>query len=257
MTNGVCLVTGGSRGIGAATARLAAARGWDVAINCRTSRARAEEVARDVEAAGRRARVLVGDVATQDGIDAVYAGVDAFAAECGTRLTALVNNAGIADRVGRITDFSFGRIERIVALNVTGAMWVARQAVMRMATRFGGKGGAIVNLSSAAAKLGSADSFVDYAATKGAIDTFTVGLAREWALDGIRVNAVRPGIIDTELQASIGLPDRARTEGSRQPMGRAGTAEEVAEAIVWLMSPAASYTTGAFIDISGGRSAVP
>lgn len=252
MSRGVCVVTGGSRGIGAASARLAAARGWDVLINYRSNAEAAQRVAEAVRAQGRRAEIVAGDVATEAGIAATFAAADAMG-----RTSALINNAGIGDQVGDITDFSFERVERIVRLNVTGAIICAREAVRRMARRFGGEGGSVVNLSSAAAKLGSPHQFVDYAATKGAMDTFTVGLALEWAGEGIRVNAVRPGVIDTEFHASVGVGDRPREIGPQQPLGRAGTAEEVAEAILWLMSDAASYTTGAILDVSGGRSAVP
>ena len=257
MSNGICLITGGSRGIGASCARLAAQRGWHVVINYNSNLAAAEQVAADVVAAGAKAKTVQGNIATQAGVEATYAAVDAFAVELAEPLSAVINNAGASDPVGDLSTFSYDRVERVVALNVTGAIWVAREAVMRMATRFGGQGGSIVNLSSASAKLGSPDAFIDYAATKGAIDTFTIGLALEWARDGIRCNAVRPGIIDTEFQANVGRPDRPKTDGPKTPMGRAGTPDEVAEAILWLMSDAASYTTGGFIDISGGRSAIP
>ncbi|MBJ3776073.1 SDR family oxidoreductase [Acuticoccus sp. 2012] len=252
MTKGVCLITGGSRGIGAAAARMAGARGWDVLINYNANAAAAEAVAEDVRRSGARAEIVAGDVATEAGIMATYEAVDRFGS-----LTALVNNAGIGDQVGDITTFSFDRVDRIVRLNVTGAIIVAREAVKRMATRFGGKGGSIINISSSAAKLGGNDQFVDYSATKGAIDTFTVGLALEWVKDGIRVNAVRPGVIDTDFHSNVGVPDRPATVGPQQPLGRAGTPEEVAEAIMWLMSDASSYTVGAIIEVSGGRSIVP
>lgn len=250
--NGLCVVTGGSRGIGAAAAVLAAQRGWDILINYRADRAAAERVAERVGGAGRAAHLVQADVGTEVGIDALYASVDEIGG-----MTALVNNAGIGGQVGDITTFDFERVKRIVDLNVTGAIWCARAAVMRLATRFGGPGGSIINISSAAAKLGAASQFVDYAATKGAMDTFTVGLALEWASEGVRVNAVRPGVIDTDFHASVGVADRPQTVGPQQPLGRAGTSHEVAEAIVWLMSDAASYTTGAILDVSGGRSAVP
>ena len=256
MSRGVCLVTGASRGIGAACARLAAERGWDVVVHYRSAAEKAEAVAEEVRRAGRQAATVAGDVATEDGIAAVYRAVDAFTAEVGP-LTALVNNAGAAEQVGDVASFTFARVERIIALNLTGAIWVAREAMMRMATSRGGKGGAIVNLSSAAAKLGSPGAFVDYAAAKGGVDTFTVGLALEWARDGVRVNAVRPGIIDTDFQANVGRPDRPKTDGPKQPMGRAGTVDDVARAVLYLLSDEAAYTTGAFLDVSGGRSAIP
>lgn len=252
MSRGVCLVTGGSRGIGAACAIRAAREGWQIVINYRSEGAAAERVVDMIGTSGGTAVALQADVSDERQIDALFAEVDRQGP-----LTALINNAGIVDKAGDITTFSFDRVERMVALNVTGAIWCARAAVLRMARRFGGAGGSIVNLSSAAAKLGAPHTFVDYASTKGAMDTFTVGLAKEWAAEGIRVNAVRPGIIATDIHAAAGIGERVEAEGPKQPLGRAGTAEEVAEAIVWLMSDAASYTTGAFIDVSGGRSAIP
>lgn len=252
MSKGVCVVTGGSRGIGAASAVLAARHGWDVLINYRANAARAGEVADKVRAEGRRAETVAADVAHEPGVLETFAAADAMG-----RVTALVNNAGFAEEYSILTDCSADRIQRVVQLNVVGAILVAKEAVKRMATRFGGEGGAIVNLSSAAAKLGSPNAFIDYAATKGAIDSFTIGLALEWAKDGIRVNAVRPGIIDTEFQAMVGQADRPQTEGPKQPLGRAGTPEEVAEAIVWLLSDASRYTTASFVDVSGGRIATP
>lgn len=252
MGKGVCVITGGSRGIGAASALLAGRNGWDVLINYKANAAAAAAVADKVRAEGVRAETVGADVAHEPGVLDVFAAADAMGPT-----TALVNNAGFAEQVGILTDFSANRIQRIVQLNVVGAILVAREAVKRMATRFGGSGGAIVNLSSASAKLGSPGQFVDYAATKGAVDSFTIGLALEWARDGIRVNAVRPGIIDTEFQAAVGVPDRPKTHGPQQPLGRAGTAEEVAEAILWLMSDASRYTTASFVDVSGGRIATP
>jgi NAD(P)-dependent dehydrogenase (short-subunit alcohol dehydrogenase family) len=245
----ILLVTGGGRGIGAATARLAAARGWDVAINYARDEAAAQAVAADVRAAGRRALVLRADVGVEAEVVAMFADLDrAWGA-----LTGLVNNAGVVDVAARLDEMAPGRIERMFAINVFGSLWCAREAVRRMSTRHGGRGGVIVNQSSAAARVGAAGYYLDYAASKGAIDVFTLGLAREVAAEGIRVNAVRPGIIETEIHASGGQPERARQMAPLVPMQRAGTAEEVAEAIVWLLSDASSYTTGAVLDVTGGR----
>lgn len=252
MSKGVCVVTGGSRGIGAAAARRIAADGWDILVNYNANEAAAKAVAADVTAQGVRAEIVQADVSTEEGILKTFAAADAM----GT-VSAIVNNAGIGDQVGAIDTFTFERVERLMRLNVTSVIICSREAVKRMAFKFGGKGGSIINITSAAAKLGSANQFVDYAATKGAIDTFTVGLALEWAGEGVRVNAVRPGVIDTEFHAAVGVPDRPATVGPKQPLGRAGTPEEVAEAIAWLMSDASSYSTGAIIDVSGGRSVVP
>jgi NAD(P)-dependent dehydrogenase (short-subunit alcohol dehydrogenase family) len=245
----VLLVTGGSRGIGAAVARQAAQAGWDVAINYLRDRASAEAVAAAVQAAGRRAMTVAADVGDEAQIVAMFAAVDAGLG----RITGLVNNAGIVDRPARVDAMSAERLQRMFAVNLTGSFVCAREAVRRMSTRNGGAGGVIVNLSSAAARIGSAGQYVDYAASKAAIDTFTLGLAREVATEGIRVNAVRPGIIETEIHASGGLPDRAREMAPMVPMQRAGSADEVAAAIVWLLSDAASYTTGAVLDVTGGR----
>lgn len=247
--NPILLVTGGSRGIGAATARLAAARGWDVAINYTRDAAAAETVAADVRAAGRRALLLQADVADEAQVLAMFATIDR---EWG-RLSGLVNNAGVVDVAQRVDEMDAARIRRMFEINVYGSLWCAREAVRRMSTRHGGPGGAIVNLSSVAAKLGAPGQYVDYAAAKGAIDAFTLGLAREVATEGVRVNAVRPGIIATDIHGSGGQPDRAERMAPQVPMQRAGSADEVAEAIVWLMSDAASYTTGAVLDVSGGR----
>ncbi|MEO1105926.1 MAG: SDR family oxidoreductase [Pseudomonadota bacterium] len=252
MSRGVCIVTGGSRGIGAAAARAVGEAGWDVLVNYNESRAAAESVAADIRKAGRRADVVQADVSTEAGILATFAAADAMGP-----LTGLINNAGIGDKVGNIESFSFERVDRVVRLNVTSVIIASREAVKRMARKNGGEGGSIVNLVSAASKLGSPHQFIDYAATKGAMDTFTVGLALEWAGEGIRVNGVRPGVIDTEFHANVGVPNRPAEVGPQQPMGRAGTAQEVAAAILWLMSDAASYTTGTFIDVSGGRGIVP
>jgi NAD(P)-dependent dehydrogenase (short-subunit alcohol dehydrogenase family) len=243
------LVTGGSRGIGAATAVLAAQRGWDVAVNYTSDAAAAERVAAQVRAAGRRALVIQANVAEEDQVLAMYAAVDQ---EFGA-LGGLVNNAGVVDMPARVDEMSLQRLQRMFAINLTGAFLCAREAVRRMSTKHGGAGGVIVNLSSAAARLGSPGQYVDYAASKAGIDLMTLGLAREVATEGIRVNAVRPGIIDTEIHASGGLPDRAKQAAPMVPMQRPGTAEEVAQAIVWLLSDASSYTTGAVLDVTGGR----
>ncbi|MEM8662630.1 MAG: SDR family oxidoreductase [Pseudomonadota bacterium] len=245
-------MTGGSRGIGAATAIRLGRAGWTVLVNYREDAAAASEVCDAIAEEGGTAEMVRADVATEVGIEAVFDAAD----ELGT-LTALVNNAGIADEIGSVDTFSFARVDRLVRLNLTAVIVCCREAVQRMAHKHGGSGGGIVNLSSAAAKLGGAGQLTDYAATKGAIDTLTVGLALEWAGEGVRVNAVRPGIIATDIHASMGAPDRALKTGPSVPLGRAGTAEEVAEAIHFLLSDAASYTTGAILDVSGGRSAVP
>ncbi len=247
------LVTGGGRGIGAATARLAAAQGWDVAINYARDEAAAEAVADAVRALGRRALTLCADVADESQVRAMYATLDRQAEEGMGPLAGLVNNAGIVDVAARVDEMTGARLQRMFAVNVFGTMLCAREAVRRMSSRHGGAGGAIVNLSSAAARLGSPGQYVDYAAAKGAVDVFTLGLAREVAAEGVRVNAVRPGVITTEIHASGGQPDRATRLAPALPMQRAGTADEVAQAIVWLLSPAASYTTGALLDVSGGR----
>jgi NAD(P)-dependent dehydrogenase (short-subunit alcohol dehydrogenase family) len=253
------LITGASRGIGAACARLAAAAGWDVVVNYTRDAAAAQAVAAEVHALGQRALVLQADVAVEADVLAMYASVDA-AVQRGSisRLAGLINNAGVVDMPQRVADMSGARLQRMFAVNVLGTMWCAREAVNRMCTRPNtgvpaGQGGAIVNLSSAAARLGSPGQYVDYAAAKGAVDVFTLGLAREVAADGIRVNAVRPGIIDTDIHASGGLPDRATQLAPLVPMQRAGSALEVAQAVLWLLGDAASYTTGALVDVTGGR----
>lgn len=245
----VLLVTGGSRGIGAATAVLAARKGWAVAVNyTRDERAATEVVAR-IQAGGGRAFAVQADVALEDQVLAMFEQVDAKLG----RLTGLVNNAGVVDVSQRVDEMSTSRLKRMFDVNVIGSMVCAREAVRRMSTRHGGEGGAIVNLSSAASRLGSPAQYVDYAAAKGAIDVFTIGLAKEVAAEGIRVNAVRPGLIETEIHASGGLPDRVRDLAHLVPMQRGGTADEVAQAIVWLLSPEASYTTMSLVDVSGGR----
>ena len=247
--NRILLVTGGSRGIGAACCRQAAAAGWDVAVNYTRDAAAAEAVAADVRAAGRRALVVQADVADEAQVLAMFAAVDRGLGV----LRGLVNNAGVVDLPQRVDQMSVARLKRMFDINVVGSMVCAREAVRRMSTRHGGAGGAIVNLSSAAAKIGSPGQYVDYAAAKGAIDTFTLGLAREVATEGVRVNGVRPGIIETDIHASGGLPDRAREMAPMVPMQRAGSADEVATAIVWLLSDEASYATGTVIDVTGGR----
>ena len=243
------LVTGGSRGIGAATARLAAAQSWDVAINYTRDAAAAQAVAADVQALGRRALVLQADVGEHAQVLAMFARID----EAWGLLTGLVNNAGVVDVPARVDQMSPQRLQRMFAINVMGSIWCAQEALRRMSTLHGGSGGSIVNLSSAAARLGSPGQYVDYAAAKGAIDSFTLGLAREVAAEGVRVNAVRPGIITTDIHASGGQPERAAQLTPQVPMKRAGSADEVAQAIVWLLGEGSSYCTGSVLDVTGGR----
>ena len=247
--NRTLLITGGSRGIGAATARLAALRGWDVAVNYARDETAAQAVAADVRDAGRRALLIKADVSLEAEVMQMFATLDA---EWGP-LSALVNNAGVVDQPSRVDAMSGERLLRMFAINVFGSMWCAREAVKRMSQKYGGAGGVIVNLSSAAARLGAGGQYVDYAAAKGAIDAFTLGLAREVAAEGVRVNAVRPGIIETDIHASGGQPGRAAQMAPLVPMQRSGSAEEVAQAIVWLLSEDSSYTTGSVVDVTGGR----
>jgi len=243
------LITGASRGIGAATALLAARQGYAVAVNYTANSLAADEVVRQIRQGGGTAITVQADVADEAQVLAMFEKVDAKLG----RLTALVNNAGVVDRTERVDGMSVARLKRMFDINVIGTMVCAREAVKRMSTRYGGAGGAIVNVSSVAARLGAPGQYVDYAAAKGAVDVFTIGLAKEVAGEGIRVNAVRPGIIDTDIHASGGLPDRARDLAPQVPMQRAGTADEVAQSIVWLMGAESSYTTGALLDIAGGR----
>lgn len=242
-----CLITGASAGIGAATARLAAKAGYDLALNYRSNHEGAREVATDCEAQGARVVLCPGDVGKPEDITSIYARIDA---EFG-HLDALVNNAGIVDMTARVTDISADRLRRMFDINVIGAILVAKEAVLRM--RAQGTGGAIVNISSAAARLGSANQYVDYAASKAAIDTFTKGLSDEVAMDNIRVNALRPGLIETEIHAKGGEPDRAQRLAKMVPMQRTGSAEEVARGILFLLSEEASYVTGTTLDVTGGR----
>ena len=243
------MVTGASRGIGAATALLAAEHGYAVAVNYAANSLAADEVVRLIRASGGMAITVQADVSVEAGVLAMFKKVDAKLG----RLTALVNNAGVVDQVSRVDAMSLERLQRMFAVNVFGSFLCAREAVKRMSKLYGGAGGAIVNVSSAAARIGSPGQYVDYASAKGAIDTFTQGLAKEVATEGIRVNAVRPGIIDTDIHASGGLPNRAREVAPQVPMQRAGSSAEVAEAILWLLGEKSSYATGAIIDVAGGR----
>ncbi len=247
--NKVLLVTGASRGIGAATARLAAAEGYAVAINYASNEKAAQEVVKAIEASGGIAVALQADVGDEAQVMRLFEQVD----EQLGPLTALVNNAGVVDVASPVAEMTGARLKRMFDINVLGSIFCAREAVRRMSTQRGGHGGAIVNLSSAAARLGSPGQYVDYAAAKGAIDAFTMGLAKEVAAEGIRVNAVRPGLIDTDIHASGGEPDRVARLVHMVPMQRSGSAEEVAQAVVWLLSDGASYTTMSLLDVSGGR----
>ena len=243
------LVTGGSRGIGAATSLLCAQQGWAVAVNYASGAAPAAALVAQIRAAGGTALAVQADVSDEAQVLAMFATLERELPPLG----ALVNNAGVVDVQARVDVMSLQRWQRMFAINVFGSFLCAREAVKRLSTKHGGRGGAIVNLSSAASRLGASGQYVDYAAAKGAIDVFTLGLAKEVALEGIRVNAVRPGIIDTEIHASGGLPDRAKQMAPLVPMQRAGSAEEVAQAVLWLLSDASSYTTGSIVDVTGGR----
>jgi NAD(P)-dependent dehydrogenase (short-subunit alcohol dehydrogenase family) len=248
VTDRVVIITGASRGIGRAAAIAAAERGFRIVVGYASNQAAADEVVDQIERKNGKAIAVKCDVAHEKDILALFKAADEF----GT-LGALVNNAGIVGPSVRVEDMSAERIQRMMAVNVTGSILCAREAVKRMSTRRGGKGGVIVNISSVASRLGSANTYVDYAASKGAVDTFTVGLGHEVAAEGIRVAAIRPGLIDTEIHASGGEPDRAHRLAPMVPMKRVGTAQEIANAIVWLISDEASYVTSAILDVSGGR----
>lgn len=250
MTDGpVLLVTGGSRGIGAAACLVAARHGWRVAVNYASNEDAANAVVSEIKKAGGDAIAIRGDVGNAADIVSMFEAVDKHFG----RLDGLVNNAGIVDYTARVDEMSADRLERMMRINVTGSILCAGEAVRRMSSRHGGQGGVIVNISSMAAVIGGSTQYVDYAASKAAIDTFTIGLSREVAAEGIRVNAIRPGIIETDIHASGGQPDRPKEMASSIPMKRAGEAEEVADAIVYLLSPSASYITGAILNVSGGR----
>ena len=249
MTHPVILITGGSRGIGAATAILAAKRGYDVAFTYQSNATAANEVAEKIRATGRKALMLQADVAIEADVLSVFKQVDA---QLG-RLDALVNNAGILEKIMRLEQMDAARWQRVLGVNVIGSFLCAKEAVLRMSTRHGGKGGGIVNVSSVAARIGSPNEFVDYAAAKGAVDSMTTGLAKEVATENIRVNAVRPGLIYTEIHASAGEPGRVDRAKEGVPMKRGGTADEIAETILWLLSDQSSYVTGTTIDVAGGR----
>lgn len=249
MSDKVLLVTGGSRGIGASVCRKAAAAGWRVMINYVSNTNAALTLKGEIEQAGGTAEIAQGDAGTEAGIAAIFAAVD----EKFGRLDGFVNNAGVVDYPAKVADYSWARLERMFAINSIGAIHAAGEAVKRMSTARGGDGGVIINISSMAAVIGSAGQYVDYAASKGAIDTFTVGLSKEVVGEGIRVNAVRPGITDTDIHASGGLPDRARELAHLIPMQRPGHPDEIADAILFLLSDQASYITGAILNVSGGR----
>ncbi|MBB3594442.1 NAD(P)-dependent dehydrogenase (short-subunit alcohol dehydrogenase family) [Rhizobium sp. BK529] len=245
----VLLVTGGSRGIGAAACLVAARHGWRVAVNYASNEDAANSVVSEIKKAGGDAIAVKGDVGNAADIVAMFEAVDRYFG----RLDGLVNNAGVVDYIARVDEMSAARLERMMRINVTGSILCAGEAVRRMSAAHGGQGGAIVNISSMAAVIGGPAQYVDYAASKAAIDAFTVGLSKEVAAEGIRVNAIRPGIIETDIHASGGQPDKPKEMASSIPMKRTGQAEEVADAIVYLLSPSASYITGAILNVSGGR----
>ena len=245
----VMLITGASRGIGAATARLAAGQGYRVVINYQRNREAADALVEAITTTGGEALALQADVADEVQVGRLFSEVDARLG----RLDVLVNNAGMLEQQMRLERMSLERWQRVFATNVYGSFLCSREAIARMSTRQGGRGGVIVNVSSIAARLGAPDEYIDYAAAKGAVDSMTIGLAKELAADGIRVNAVRPGVIDTEIHASGGEPQRVARVAGSIPLGRGGRADEVAEAILWLASEQASYTTGSLLDVSGGR----
>lgn len=245
----VMLITGASRGIGAATARLAAAEGYALCLNFHHRADAAQQLLEELKSTGTQAIAVAADVADETQVARLFATID----EQFGRLDVLVNNAGMLERQMRLDEMDAARLMRVFAVNVTGSFLCAREAVKRMSTRYGGKGGSIVNVSSIAAKLGAPNEYIDYAAAKGAIDSMTLGLAKEVAAEDIRVNAVRPGVIRTEIHASGGEPGRVERVKASVPMGRGGEAEEVAEAILWLAGEKASYTSGALLDVSGGR----
>lgn len=247
--SGVMLITGGSRGIGAATAVLAAKAGYSVGVNYATNAEAAASVVTACEAEGVQAKAIGADVADEAALISMF---DQVGSDLGP-ITAVINNAAVISQVDRFENYSVERIRRLVETNVIGAMLVAREGVRRMSTSLGGAGGAIVNVSSAASYLGSPNEFIDYAASKGALDTLTIGLAKEVANDGVRVNGVRPGLIETEIHAAAGAADRIERFVPGVPMQRSGSAEEVAETILWLASDAASYVTGALLNVTGGR----
>lgn len=246
---GVVIVTGGSRGIGAEVCRLAAEAGFDVCVNYNKDREAALEVVEAIREMGQNAIAFGGDVSQETDVKSMFREVDN---ELGT-VTALVNNAGIISKIARVDQMDAARINHILSVNVTGAFLCAREAILRMSTKHGGEGGVIVNMSSAAARLGAPNEFVDYAATKGAMDSFTIGLSKEVGPEGIRVNAVRPGLIETEIHASAGDAGRVERFKDGVPMQRSGSAEEVAKATVWLLTDGASYVSGALLDVAGGR----
>lgn len=252
MSDRVLIVTGGSRGIGAAVSLLAAQRGYAVLVNYAGNVAAAETLCAEIHHTGGTALAVQGDVSREADIDRIFDAADRMG-----RLAGLINNAGVVDAAARVEDFDFERLTRMFSINTLGTILCSGRAVKRLSTRHGGQGGCIVNVTSAAAKLGSPGTYVDYAASKGAVDTFTVGMALEVAAEGIRVNGVCPGIIDTDIHASGGDPGRAARMARDLPMGRSGTAREVAQAVLWLMSDEASYTTGSVINVAGGRGIAP